>query len=248
MRTLETQLDKSLHTEGGSQELFDLFIRMVREKLHLVLAMSTFSPNFNSSLRNFPCILNCCTVDWFTLWPPDALHFVSKSFLKDIEFTEAELDGCTRVSEFFHTSATELADEAYDSEILFNCVTPATFLELNSLFKTLLQAKRNEVDDIKQRYTVGLDKIKDAASQVSVMQEELEAIQPHLTAASKEVDKSVSLVEKDLSEVSELEKIVKNEDAVVSEKSKQADIIRQDCQEELAEVIFDVNCDFRLLL
>ena len=29
MRTLETQLDKSLHTEGGSQELFDLFIRMV---------------------------------------------------------------------------------------------------------------------------------------------------------------------------------------------------------------------------
>ena len=229
-------MDKSLHTEGGSQELFDLFIRMVREKLHLVLAMSTFSPNFNSSLRNFPCILNCCTVDWFTLWPPDALHFVSKSFLKDIQFTEAELDGCTRVSEFFHTSATELADEAYDSETLFNCVTPATFLELNSLFKTLLQAKRNEVDDIKQRYTVGLDKIKDAASQVSVMQEELEAIQPHLTAASKEVDKSVTLVEKDLSEVSELEKIVKNEDGVVSEKSKQADIIRQDCQEELAEV------------
>jgi dynein heavy chain len=29
MKTLETQLDKSLHTEGGSQELFDLFIRMV---------------------------------------------------------------------------------------------------------------------------------------------------------------------------------------------------------------------------
>ena len=41
------------------------------------------------------------------------------------------------------------------------------------------------------------------------------------------MDKSVALVEKDLSEVSELEKIVKNEDAVVSEKTKQADIIRQ---------------------
>ena len=87
-----------------------------------------------------------------------------------------------------------------------------------------------------QGYTVGLDKIRDAASQVSVMQEELEAIQPHLTAASQEVDKSVALVEKDLNEVSELEKIVKNEDAVVSDKTKQADIIRQDCQEELAEV------------
>ena len=147
--------------------MFYMVMIQVREKLHLVLAMSTFSPNFHSSLRNFPCILNCCTVDWFTLWPPDALHFVSKSFLKDIQFSEvpvslctmtvspqAELDGCTKVSEFFHTSATELADQAYDTETLFNCVTPATFLELNSLFKTLLQAKRNEVDDIKQRYTV----------------------------------------------------------------------------------------------
>ena len=236
MRTLESQLDKSLHTEGGSQELFDLFIRLVREKLHIVIGMSIYSPNFNSSLRNFPCILNCCTVDWFTLWPSDALHFVSQTFLKDIQFSEEELDGCTKVSEFFHTSATKMADEAYDGETLFNCVTPATFLELNKLFRTLLETKRNEVNDIKQRYTVGLDKIKDAASQVTVMQAELEAIQPHLTAASKEVDKSVALVEKDLNEVSELEKIVKNEDAVVSEKTKQADTLRQELQEELAEV------------
>lgn len=247
MRTLESQLDKSLHTEGGSQELFDLFIRMVREKLHIVIGMSTYSPNFNSSLRNFPCILNCCTVDWFTLWPPDALHFVSHSFLKDIKFTPEELEGCTKVSEFFHTSATVMADEAYDGETLFNCVTPATFLELNKLFRTLLESKRNEVDDIKQRYTVGLDKIKDAASQVSVMQAELEAIQPHLTAASKEVDKSVALVEKDLNEVSELEKIVKNEDSVVSEKTKQADALRQELQDDLAEVTAVVDAAIETL-
>ena len=53
------------------------------------------------------------------------------------------------------------------------------------------------------------------------MQGELEDIQPHLTAASKEVDKFVALVEKDANEVSELEKIVKNEDAIVTEKNKQ---------------------------
>ena len=247
MRNLETQLDKSLHTEGGTQELYDLFIRMVREKLHIVIGMSTYSENFNSSLRNFPCILNCCTVDWFTLWPADALHFVSHSFLKDIDFTPEELDGCTKVSEFFHTSATVMADDAYDGETLFNCVTPATFLELNKLFRTLLETKRNEVNDMKQRFTVGLDKIKDAASQVSVMQGELEAIQPHLTAASKEVDKSVALVEKDLNEVSELEKIVKNEDAVVSEKTKQADTIRQELQEELAEVTAVVDAAIEAL-
>jgi dynein heavy chain len=130
-----------------------------------------------------------------------------------------------------------MVNNAYENDVSYNCITPASFLELNSLFKTLLMHKRNEVNDIKQRYTVGLDKIKDAAGQVGIMQGELEAIQPHLTDASREVDKSVALVEKDLNEVSELEKIVKNEDAVVTEKTKQANTIRQDCQEDLAEVL-----------
>ena len=145
------------------------------------------------------------------------------------------------MSEYFHSSATEMVNYAYENDISYNCITPASFLELNSLFKTLLMRKRNEVNDIRQRYTVGLEKIKDAAGQVGVMQGELEAIQPHLTDASREVDKSVALVEKDLNEVSELEKIVKNEDAVVTEKTKQANSIRQDCQEDLAEVLTAVD-------
>ena len=208
----------------------------MREKLHIIIAMNTTSPDLRQTLRDYPCILNCCTVSWFTHWPSDALHFVSESFLKDIEFTPAELKGCICVSEYFHTYATERADNLYNNNISYNCITPASFLELNSLFKNLLTKKRNEVNDIKQRFTVGLDKIKDAASQVGVMQGELEDIQPHLTAASKEVDKCVALVEKDQNEVSELEKIVKNEDTIVTDKTKQAHTLMQECDDDLAEV------------
>ena len=39
----------------------------------------------------------------------------------------------------------------------------------------------------KRRYEVGLEKLQSAASQVSVMQEELTALQPQLVQASKEV-------------------------------------------------------------
>ena len=213
-----------------------IYFRLVREKLHIVIAMNTTSPDLRKTLRDYPCILNCCTVSWFTHWPSDALHFVSESFLKDIEFTPDELKGCIKVSEYFHTFATERADYLYNNDIAYNCITPASFLELNSLFKALLTKKRNEVNDIKQRFTVGLDKIKDAASQVGVMQGELEDIQPHLTAASKEVDKCVALVEKDQNEVSELEKIVKNEDSIVTEKTKQVHTLMQECDDDLAEV------------
>ena len=203
--------------------------------------MNTTSTNLRQTLRDFPCLLNCCTVNWFTHWPSDALQFVSRSFLRDIEFQPEELVGVIKVSEHFHTFATQRADESYTNDTSYNCVTPASFLELNSLFKTLLTKKRNEVNEIKQRFTVGLEKIKDAASQVGVMQGELEDIQPHLTAASQEVDKCVALVEKDQNEVSELEKIVKNEDGIVTEKNRQVTTILQECQDDLAEVTLAVE-------
>ena len=198
--------------------------------------MNTTTQDYKKTLRDYPCILNCCTVNWFTHWPSDALYFISETFLKDIEFTDEELQGCIKVSKYFHTYATERADELYRNDISYNCVTPASFLELNSLFKTLLTRKRDEVNNIKQRFTTGLDKLKDAAGQVGVMQEELEDIQPHLTAASKEVDKCVALVEKDQNEVSELEKVVKNVDSLVSEKTKQVKTIIQECEDDLQEV------------
>ena len=39
--------------------------------------------------RQFPSIINCCTIDWFTAWPEDALRSVAKSFLESEELEEA---------------------------------------------------------------------------------------------------------------------------------------------------------------
>ena len=68
------------------------------------------------------------------------------------------------------------------------------------------------------------------------MQEEMAAVQPKLAEASKEVDSSMVLVEKEQSEVADLEKVVKSEDGLVNEKKKLAEQIRSDCDGELAEV------------
>ena len=58
-------------------------------------------------------------------------------------------------------------------------------------------------------YQVSLEKLKGAESQVTVMQAEMSALQPQLGVASKEVDSSMTFVEKEQTEVAELEKIVK---------------------------------------
>jgi P-loop containing dynein motor region D4 len=56
------------------------FVRRVRAKLHLVLAMSPIGDAFRQRLRMFPALVNCCTIDWFREWPLDALASVACHF------------------------------------------------------------------------------------------------------------------------------------------------------------------------
>ena len=49
----------------------------------------------------------------------------------------------------------------------YNYVTPTSYLELISSFKSLLGKKRGEIMKMKRRYEVGLEKLAFAASQVN---------------------------------------------------------------------------------
>jgi dynein heavy chain len=42
----------------------------------------------------FPSLVNCCTIDWFTEWPPEALLSVSKSSFEHIDLGTDELKVC----------------------------------------------------------------------------------------------------------------------------------------------------------
>lgn len=64
-----------------------------------------------------------------------------------------------------------------------------------------------EVTIAKSRYEVGLDKLKDAQSQVSQMQKQLNDLQPQLVLASQEVDAIMLQIEKDSAEVAIVERV-----------------------------------------
>lgn len=53
------------------------FINRVRDQLHIVLAMSPVGEAFRARCRLFPSLVNCCTIDWYTAWPEEALRSVS---------------------------------------------------------------------------------------------------------------------------------------------------------------------------
>uniref|UniRef100_A0A6Q2WPZ0 Dynein axonemal heavy chain 7 n=1 Tax=Esox lucius TaxID=8010 RepID=A0A6Q2WPZ0_ESOLU len=234
MRVLDRQRERDKQTDGSPLSLFNLFLERCRSQLHVVLAMSPIGDTFRSRLRRFPALINCCTIDWFQSWPEDALQAVASRFLEDIEMTDQSRAGCIDMCKSFHTSTFELSARFLSELQRHNYVTPTSYLELISTFKALLDKKRAEVMKLKRRYEVGLEKLESAAAQVATMQVELEALQPQLRVASKEVDEMMVVIEHDSVEVAKTEKVVKMDEAVANEQAMAAKAIKDECDADLA--------------
>ncbi|XP_014909460.1 dynein heavy chain 7, axonemal [Poecilia latipinna] len=235
MRVLDRQRDRDKQTDGSPLALFNMFLERCRTQLHVVLAMSPIGDAFRDRLRRFPALINCCTINWFQPWPEDALQAVADRFLEDVEMTDQYRQGCIHMCKRFHTSTMELSAHFLDELQRHNYVTPTSYLELISTFKNLLRTKRAEVMQLKYRYEVGLEKLQSAADQVATMQVELEALQPQLLVASKEVDEMMVVIERESKEVAATEKVVKEDEAVSNEQAMAAKAIKDECDADLAE-------------
>ncbi|XP_072835621.2 dynein axonemal heavy chain 7 isoform X1 [Pogona vitticeps] len=237
MRQIDRQRDRTKQTDGSPIALFNMFIDRCRDQLHIVLAMSPIGDAFRNRLRRFPALVNCCTIDWFQSWPSDALQAVATRSLEDIEMSEETRHGCIDLCQKFHMTTISLSEQFYNELQRHNYVTPTSYLELISTFKSLLEKNRTQVMKMKKRYEVGLEKLDSAAAQVATMQVELEALQPQLRVASKQVDEMMLVIEKESLEVAKTEKIVKADEAVANEQAMAAKAIKDECDADLAEAL-----------
>lgn len=58
---------------------------------------------FRARMRQFPSLVTCCTIDWFSTWPEEALLAVATSFLSEIPQVEANptaMRGLVRILDF----------------------------------------------------------------------------------------------------------------------------------------------------
>ena len=116
---------------------------------------------FRSRLRQFPSLVNCCTIDWFSEWPDEALHSVAKNFMGEI--TEIEdavvIDGLVKSCVAIHQTVAVKSQQFLAELSRYNYVTPTSYLELLGTFSKLLRIKINEVSTQRNRTKTGLDKV-----------------------------------------------------------------------------------------
>nr|KAG5708500.1 hypothetical protein BaRGS_026227 [Batillaria attramentaria] len=217
--------------------LFAFFVNRCRENLHIMIAFSPIGDAFRNRLRQFPSLINCCTIDWFQAWPDDALERVANKFLEDADIEEREKADTVNICKYFHQSVRHLSEKYLADLGRHNYVTPTSYLELINSFKNLLQKKQDETMKGKRRYVVGLDKLAFAASQVADMQKELEELQPQLVVAAEENTRMMGVIEKESAEVEETSTRVRADEEVANKQAAEAQALKDECEAELAEAL-----------
>jgi dynein heavy chain len=113
-------------------------------------------------LRQFPALVNCCTIDWFSEWPRDALESVALKFLQDmpdLETTDEIINGLMNICQEMHQTVAQDSIRYKEEQGRYNYVTPTSYLELLSIFSKIFGNKKNELIQAKKRTKTGLDKV-----------------------------------------------------------------------------------------
>ena len=94
----------------------------------------------------FPSLVNCCTIDWFSQWPKDALYSVANRFLEFIDFGAPEAQhALAQLFMHIHTTVTDYSVKFYEELRRHNYTTPTSYLELINLYTTLLTEQREAI-------------------------------------------------------------------------------------------------------
>jgi len=236
---------------GSMQEsnIMKVYLGRVLKNIHLVLAMSPVGTSFVANLRMFPSLVNCCTLDWFSDWPEDALESVALDLLKrDSSGLESYIDQVVSAFKYIHKRVESESKEFSNQMKRYIYLTPTSYLELLNTYQKILKAKRKEIDKAIKRFEEGLKVLKDARVQVDKMSKEISENKPILEAnqLNTKALKEDLAIEKEKASQDEREANIKKDAAdkfeaeckiILDEANFQLDLVRP----LIAEAVNSVN-------
>uniref|UniRef100_A0A8V1A4F4 Dynein axonemal heavy chain 1 n=1 Tax=Gallus gallus TaxID=9031 RepID=A0A8V1A4F4_CHICK len=231
---------RELGQQPTKANLMAAYTGRVRSNIHMVLCMSPIGEVFRARLRQFPSLVNCCTIDWFNEWPAEALQCVAFSFLHENPHLGAStdtVDGMVQMCVEIHQSVARKC-QVYLAELArHNYVTPKSYLDFLSIFCSLIGKKKQELKTAKNRMEGGLDKLLQTAEDVARMQEELESARPLLAQAAKDTLATMEQLQVDTAVAEETRTDVQAEEMKANAKAQRAQAIADDAQKDLAEAL-----------
>lgn len=73
--------------------MFQQYLVKLKSNIHMIIAMSPLGDIFRARIRQFPSLVTCTTIDWFSEWPEEALLGVGSG---QVEASNLDLEGQTK--------------------------------------------------------------------------------------------------------------------------------------------------------
>ncbi|KAM9407837.1 LOW QUALITY PROTEIN: dynein axonemal heavy chain 2 [Salvelinus alpinus] len=219
--------------------MFNYLIERVRNNLHIVLCMSPVGDPFRNYIRQYPALVNCATIDWFSEWPRDALLEVAERYLDGLALGTVE--GIqTKVASIFvtmHQSVAQFSQRMKLELKRHNYVTPTNYLELVSGYKKLLAEKRSELGEQVSKLRNGLFKIDDTRSKVEAMSVELEEAKKKVADFQKQCEEYLVIIVQQKREADEQQKTVSAHSEKIGAEEIKCRAMAENAQRDLDEAV-----------
>ena len=185
--------------------------------------------------RQFPSLVNCCTLDWFADWPPAALLYVSQQKLIDLELPSEETrEELAKMCMVIHTSVVESSTRFWEELRRRIYTTPKSYLDLISLYISMLDKKRREFNANKDRLASGLAKLQVTNEQIAELKISLAESAPILAQKDKDLAKTMEVVERETEEANIVKAQVEKEEEIVSKQYAEANAVKAEVEDDLA--------------
>lgn len=222
------------------EDILQYYVTLVRENLHVVLAVSPIGAGFRNRCRMFPSLVNCCTIDWFNAWPEDALNSVAKRFFAGSAEElgiESNVDTLCKMAVTIHRSVEEATAKFYNQLKRHNYTTPTSYLELIKLYVDMLRSHRHLVRAKEARYRGGLKKLTETEEIVGNLKRSLTDLQPVLVKAQEDTSVLLVQVAKDQAEADKQQQFIQGDVEAANKIAAEVKAIKDDCQKDLDEAM-----------
>ena len=217
------------------ENLWDYFVEKSRKFLHLCLCFSPVGDKFRIRARQFPALINCTCFDYFHPWPEEALISVAKRFISNTEGINADdVDSVAAHMSYVHTMVNAKSLEYLASERRYNYTTPKSYLDLITLYKFMLNDKKEKIHVLKDRLENGLEKMNSAAEQVAELQENLVKDMAIVEEKKEATDKLIVVVGQETNIAMEQKEIASVEEAKCSKIAEEVMEFQAVCEKEMA--------------
>ncbi|XP_071445448.1 dynein axonemal heavy chain 3-like [Hetaerina americana] len=217
--------------------LYAYFVNCCRENLHVVLCMRPSGPAFRERLRCYPSFVKFCTVDVYERWPEEAIEKAAVLSLGNLNLDENMKRSLVDAAVSIHISSRFLGRLYFEKTHKALHFPLRSYFELLNLCKKLIPQRKEELFNRKQRYLVGIEKLKSAAEMAVNMQKAVDEMQPELIMANDESKKMLEAIEKETSALERASAIIREDEIEANEKAKAAQELKDDCEKDLAQVI-----------